>query len=238
LETAAMAAWPALHQEILDGWCLRFADGYTKRANSANALRDIETLTAAQLSAVEDFYRVRGVASIFRLASFCTGPEVDAVLDRQGYQLADPSLVLVCDLQAVTRTESEQLADVSEWLTHYQLLQGASSARQTIHQRMLQAITGSTAFAIQRDRVGAIVGVALGVVSGDMLGLFDVVVSADSRGKGHGYQLCDGLLAWGRAQGATQAYLQVSAVNESAIRLYQRLGFRSTYRYWYRVKTP
>jgi hypothetical protein len=38
LEEVAMHAWPALQQMPFDGWIVRFAPGYTKRANSVNPL--------------------------------------------------------------------------------------------------------------------------------------------------------------------------------------------------------
>ena len=36
LEEVAMNAWPALQQMLFDGWIVRFAQGYTKRANSVH----------------------------------------------------------------------------------------------------------------------------------------------------------------------------------------------------------
>ena len=34
IERSAGVAWPALREEVLDGWRLRFADGFTRRSNS------------------------------------------------------------------------------------------------------------------------------------------------------------------------------------------------------------
>ena len=46
LEEVAMNAWPALQQMLFDGWILRFAQGYTKRANSVHPLFESHLDTA------------------------------------------------------------------------------------------------------------------------------------------------------------------------------------------------
>ena len=37
-EELSMNAWPALQTKLYDGWVMRFAEGYTKRANSINPI--------------------------------------------------------------------------------------------------------------------------------------------------------------------------------------------------------
>src|SRR5690606_25490057 len=80
------------------------------------------------------------------------------------------------------------------------------------------------------------VACGLGVVEGPLLGLFDIVTAAQARGKGHGTQLLQVMLAWARQNGVEMAYLQVMDDNVPARRLYDKLGFGEIYKYWYRVR--
>jgi len=79
-----------------------------------------------------------------------------------------------------------------------------------------------------------VVACALGVLEHDLFGLFDVITARAHRGKGYAGLLLTELLNWGIQQGAQHAYLQVIADNDPALALYQRLGFKHLYSYWYR----
>jgi ribosomal protein S18 acetylase RimI-like enzyme len=46
----------------------------------------------------------------------------------------------------------------------------------------------------------------------------------------------ESLLAYARWQGCQAGYLQVMDNNPAANRLYRQLGFKSAYKYWYRIK--
>ena len=47
LEQRAFRAWPALETRSTHGWVQRLSGGYTKRANSINALSDVRRLASA-----------------------------------------------------------------------------------------------------------------------------------------------------------------------------------------------
>ena len=63
LEQKAFQAWPALETRANFGWVQRFAGGYTKRANSINAIEAGAHFTPAVMAELERPYRERGQAA-------------------------------------------------------------------------------------------------------------------------------------------------------------------------------
>ncbi|MNZ93074.1 putative acetyltransferase [compost metagenome] len=68
------------------------------------------------------------------------------------------------------------------------------------------------------------------------IGLYDIVTKADKRSRGYGEALVLHLLDWAKGKGATQGYLLVVKDNKPANRLYEKIGYKHQYDYWYRVK--
>src|ERR1700751_4566853 len=98
LEERAFNAWPALQTVFCDGWVFRLSGGYTKRANSANALAPAGPF-AEVLRAADSFYRAQGQPTIFRLSPLA-GTEPDAVLAGRGFGVIDETMVMTADLVA------------------------------------------------------------------------------------------------------------------------------------------
>ena len=85
IEEASLRAWPAHADTDFDNWRLRFADGYTKRANSITPLGRSNLPLEDKLATCERLYAERGLPAIFRLTPFA--PEgLDEVLERRGYR--------------------------------------------------------------------------------------------------------------------------------------------------------
>ena len=67
LERLAFRARPSLETVEYDGWVLRFADGYTKRANSVNPHFGSTLPASTKISHCEALFKDRGLPTIFRL---------------------------------------------------------------------------------------------------------------------------------------------------------------------------
>ncbi len=83
---------------------------------------------------------------------------------------------------------------------------------------------------------GRRVAAGLAAIEGDHVGLFGIVTDPDYRRRGLGRIVTHALIEAGRRCSARLAYLQVEADNPAALTLYESMGFRDVYPYWYRVK--
>src|SRR5258708_16505983 len=99
LEELAFRGWPALETQDRAGWRLRFADGYTKRANSINALCHNAQTDLSTLQSLEAAYRARKQAPVWRLSPLAP-PAMDGILTARGYRTIQRSLLPVCPLHA------------------------------------------------------------------------------------------------------------------------------------------
>ena len=234
IEEAGLNAWPALQQMLYDGWVLRFSKGYTKRANSANALYPSTIDTREKVAFCEVQYKTRGLRPIFRITPFAPA-DLDAILETHGYELIDTTLVLHLELgQTFPTPGSVREISLADWLPIFCRLKSSSLEEHQTHREILETILGRCFYA-SLTVSGEPVSCALGVLEGEFFGLFDVVTAPEHRSKGHGTALLSSMLNWAQENGAHHAYLGVVELNSPARRLYDKLGFREVYRYWYRV---
>ncbi len=243
IEELALNAWPCLQTIHYDGWLLRFADGYTRRANSVNPLYASTLDPLEKIRYCEETYRSRGQDTVFKMTTAAQPENLDALLAEQGYREEALTSVQTLDLSNVesphTRAITVDTALTDTWLAAFCRLNNVDSRRVPTMTRMLNNIVPARCFmALRRDdRPNAeAVAVGLTVLERAHMGLFDIVTAPPLRNQGLGTQLMLHLLQWGKTHGASHAYLQVMCNNAPALRLYARLGFTEIYRYWYRVK--
>ncbi len=239
LEELSMNAWPSLQTLLDDGWVLRFASGYTRRANSIHpiyaSMRDINE----KIAACAEMYRARNLRVVFKMTRAAQPEHLDEILERKGYASEAPTSVQVLDLRAVPPPTHRDVL-LSEWLTQewvgdYCRLNAVVVQHQATMRQMLANIVPARCFIALRA-AGRVVAVGLGVAENGFVGLFDLVTDEEFRQRGLGTQLILNLLDWGKHNGSSRAYLQVTLNNSPALRLYEKLGFREVYQYWYRVK--
>lgn len=239
LEDAALNAWPAHRQMILDGWLLRFSGGYTKRANSVNVRFESRLPLSGKISACEAAYAGEGLPVIFRLPDPFTSQAVREALETKGYQEFDPTYVLGRALVGMHHDIPDGVVmdemSIDKWIKLRADLTGTSIDHWDIHREILGVIVPEKVLlGVYLD--GKQVACGMGVVEGELLGYFSIFVDEDYRRRGFGRMTMGGLTNWGLDRGANFGYLQVEGDNEPALAMYEKMGFETCYRYVYSKK--
>lgn len=239
IEEMSLNHWPALSTAVHEGWLLRYADGYTKRANSVSAIYGAEGDAEKRIEWCERRYAALGLPAVFKMTPFDRPADLDRLLADRGYEMVDPTIIQTLDLGRISRPHldrvhiTEQLT--KEWVEAFCRMSGVKESHKPAMQRMLETGGVKKGFAVflHEDQVAAC---GFGVVENGWIGLYDVVTDATYRNRGFATRMLETLLYWGKEQGATHSYLAVVADNAPARRLYEKLGYEELYRYWYRVK--
>jgi len=238
LEEVSMNAWPASETIVYDGWVLRFAGGYTRRANSIYPLYPSTYDIASKIEHCRQIYEASGLGPVYKLTRHVYPADLDTVLDNHGYRREAPTSVQTLSLDEY-HVEDDCRVTVFEhvdanWVRRFIAMNTVSIRYSNIITSMLQRIANPKCFAgIKHDR--EMIACGIGVVEDRKVGLFDIVVDPRHRQKGLGTRLVHRILKWARCQQAVVAYLQVMLDNTPALSLYNKIGFSEAYQYWYRV---
>ena len=239
IEEHALNAWPAPQQLFYDGWVLRFANGYTRRANSVNPLYPSDGRPVTQkIEQCRNLYQAQHLPLVSRLTPLTQPKNLDALLADQGFAKHSPTSVQVLELHSVPTANTPgfhfEPALSSVWEAEFERLHGPP-ANSEAHRVILQTILPRCCFATLTAET-TVVACGLGVLENQHLGLFDIVTAQSHRRRGFGQLLVTNMLHWAKNQGATTAYLQVETGNNPALKLYKKIGFQELYQYWYRVQ--
>jgi ribosomal protein S18 acetylase RimI-like enzyme len=238
-EELSMNKHPALQTQFYDGWVLRFANGYTKRANSINPLYSSVLDLQTKISECEKRYAMYNLPAIYKLTD-AADPNLDKLLAEQGYTVTDdPSFVMEMDLQSrkfsMGDCELTQKID-GAWLDSYFTFSEYTDKVKMMTARQIFENTKNVLIFGRIVKFGVPVGFGVAVIERGFVGFLDIVVDKMQRGKGYGLELCESLLSASKDHGAYMAYLQVVQNNHAAVNLYTKIGYKTIYPYWYRVK--
>jgi GNAT superfamily N-acetyltransferase len=239
IEEISMNFWPAFQTVLLDGWVLRFAEGATKRSNSVNPVYPSSFDTQEKIEICEKMYSERNLKTVFKMTEKVHPPDLDHMLEARGYEKNTVTSVQTlpvaafeaepCGIRYISEKLNPEMADC------FVCFGGIEPSLRQAYKKILESIIFKRCF-LTINMKDEPVCCGLGVLEDEYLGIFDVAASPDYRGWGFGRLAMEGILEWGRENGAETAFLQVIADNTPAIKLYQRMGFTEIYKYWYRIK--
>ncbi|MGE7779603.1 GNAT family N-acetyltransferase [Peribacillus sp. NPDC097264] len=240
IEELSMNALPALQTQLCDGWVLRFADGYTKRANSVNPLYPSYEDVNRKIESSEKAFLERNIQMSYKITPLASPDDLDDTLEALNYSIESRTSVQALSLAHMELPSGTNVLIYNEMpearFADFCRLNNIHKRNQPIFRKVLEQIIPTTCFIFLTDEKEKTLACGLGVLEDEYIGLFNIATEEAYRNRGYGTKLVTNLLYWGKENGANNAYLQVVLTNEPARNLYATLGFEELYRYWFRVR--
>ena len=254
LQRVMVPAWGAVERDTLGDWQLRASSGYTQRGNSVVAVGSPGVPLVAAVEHVERWYAARGLPAKVALA----GPQgfdpaddpLGGLLVERGYTVGSRTLNLTAAREAIAAADpgGPAIAVVDElapsWLEAYQQTRATvPGATEAVLRGSPRVLFGSIApggglsqqLGLRPPDAAGTAPIALArlAIGSGWGGLGAVWTDPAHRGRGLAAHLTAGLAVALRDEGVSLMHLQVEHDNETAIRLYRRLGFavHSSYAY-------
>jgi N-acetylglutamate synthase len=240
IEEAGLNALQTQLQLFYDGWLLRMSPGSAKRARSVNPYFGSTLDVESKIAHCERVYATRDLPTLFRMTPFSIPSHLDAVLERRGYVVFQPTYVQVAELERPPDAPNDvdielDAPPIREFVDEVARLRGSSAAQRDAHFERL-ANTPMTTRALIARQQGRTIGCGQAALDCNLVGVYDMVTEVACRGRGVAKAIITELLSWAWQRGATRAYLQVDAENTAALAVYRRFGFATAYTYHYRAR--
>jgi ribosomal protein S18 acetylase RimI-like enzyme len=239
LEILSLRSLPAQVNRYYDGWLMRFNNGYTRRANSVYPIYAQPDDVMATILHCEAEYNSVHQDVHFKMSPVAMPTDLDKMLEDRGYASSEPTFMQIADLGKMdldaVPVETSTFANET-WVDTYIYWMGFDKEKHKAIRHTLTTTPAPAYFCTLHDDRKHPVALGYGIHSEAWYGLFGIVVDPKKRQKGYGEQITQALLRTGHEHGAKFAYLQVESTNTKAISLYEKMGFRTQYDYWYRTR--
>lgn len=235
-------AWRPAVTEVFGGWRYRWADGVTRRANSALALggEDLGALTRR----AEEFYRARGAKAMIQLSTASAPQGLASLLDECGYQEGTRTLAqqaATVDVAAKTVQRSYNIVAATtttdEWFDAYWSVE-AARGRHDSDARLCRDVllnSGLPSLFVAARVDGRVVGTGQLVIERGWGGIQCMATVPRHRRQGVGQAVLHALAIEAHRADVERMYLAVMADNQPAAALYASAGFEVTHEYSYFV---
>jgi GNAT superfamily N-acetyltransferase len=197
-ESRIVNAWPAPTTLVIDDWVVRFANGYSGRANSASALQADAEMDDDTLAFIEKLYAEAGLPPRIRFTPLVAESARQRFAAR-GYRIETASFGMVAELAPNRHPQyPEMLVEpraTEAWITGVCSHQTGNKRNRAHLSAIVSGVRLPAAFATLLHE-GRPAAYAMSVAERGMAEIGAVIVDGSLRGKGLGRKLMLGLMGW------------------------------------------
>ena len=234
-----MNAWPSLQTILLDGWIIRMADGFSKRANSVNMIHSFDNDLENKINYCENIFRKHGLPIIYKIVECDEHKIIDYKLETLFYEKIDVISVQISN-DFTNYSIPKNIIIENDFSENWKKC--LFECKKINDERIIKTKENMVKN-IKHDKICVhkmngkhTVGCGYGVIEKEYIGLFDINVKNEERGKGYGKEIVGAILSKAKDTGINKAHLFVENGNIVAKKLYEQFGFKELYKSWFRIK--
>ncbi|MHA2009078.1 MAG: GNAT family N-acetyltransferase [Promethearchaeota archaeon] len=241
-------SWPARHYFFLNGWILRFNEGVTSRANSVFPINYNESQKTLNedINIVEKAYKTYNLPPVFTMHEFYEPKNLKDKLLERGYHTYDHTHALgspINDIQAKSLNKEFEFIisnsreqEISDFLAKFSKW---NEQEQNIIQKINNRIKVPKKCYVLTKYQNEVIGTLLAVLMPQgYLYIGDVFVHPNYRRRNVATSMLVKLIHdWKASKGVKTIWLQVEDKNRIALNLYNKLGMKKLYSYYYMKKS-
>ena len=251
IEELSINAWPALKTVVYDGWIIRLAEGFAHRANSVSPVYPSKINLDEKIRFCEKLYSGYNIPVSFKLVKFPGSKDhinaadaehrlLEEKLEKLNYKRINETSIQTGFIKDIVKSSPRgvviQNTFTSEWMEKVLELNNTEVKYVPVFKGILGNIAVDKIVA-HKEINGEIAGVGCGVVERGYAGIFDIIVKEEYRRQGYAQEIVEAILMEAGNRGADKTYLQVMMDNAAALKLYKKMGYNESYRYWYRKRS-
>ena len=237
IEELSMNAWPSLHTLMYDGWIILLSNGYGNRGNSINPIYPSKIDLDEKFNHCGRLFSRYNLLPAYKIIGCDEYKIIDKKLEEQNFKTLNETSIQVCQIPEMPECNYRGIVvrdDFSDrWKESVIEYNRIEETHKSTFKKILDNITVEKVV-VHKEVDGEIAGCGYGAIERNYVGIFDIVVKENFRGRGYGREIVETILSEAAKRGIKESYLQVMINNPVAMRLYEKLGYREIYRYWYR----
>ena len=239
IEELSLNAWPALKTLFCDGWIIRLANGYSFRSNSVNMLHPSKTDIEEKINYCDRIFTCHNIRPAYKILGCEEHKAAEETLKNLSYEKIYETILQVCEIPKSTKRNAEGIIVSNtfddKWKESVIRFNKIKEEHKSTFKNIMDNVPDEK-IVVRKVYGGETIGCGYAALEKNYAGLFSIVVKEEFRGKGYGREIVEAMLTEAARRGINKTYLQVDHDNNSALKLYEKFGYKEIYRYWYRVK--
>ena len=198
IEELSMNAWPSLRTLVYDGWIIRLANGYGNRSNSINPIYPSKIDLDEKFNYCDRLFSRYNLLTAYKIIGCDEYKIIDKKLEDQNFKTINETSIQVCQIPEIPEFNYQGIVVKDDFSDGWKESVIEFNRIEEIHKPTFKKIMDNVAVekvVVHKEVGGEIVGCGYGAIERNYVGIFDIVVKENFRGRGYGREIVEAILS-------------------------------------------